>query len=112
MVVRCITEPHRASESTPERSVGERFHGRDPFLRMTRTLLVPFQVLFLVAWSCFWISAALVVLAVTRRRTVPLAMARRCWAPGLLWAAGATLDVQRDREADGAAEAPCVYVMN
>jgi 1-acyl-sn-glycerol-3-phosphate acyltransferase len=80
--------------------------------RTLRLVAMPVQALFLVVWSCFWISAALAVFAVTRRRTIPLAMARHCWAPGLLWAAGVTLDVLCDREAHGASAGPCVFVMN
>lgn len=42
------------------------------------------QLGFVFAWTVLCISAALVVLAVTRSRRVPLAMARRLWAPGVL----------------------------
>jgi len=57
-----------------------------------------FQLAFTLLWSAACITAALAVLALTRRQTAPLAMARRLWAPGLLGGAGARV------EAEGAAE--------
>lgn len=50
------------------------------------------QLAFTLAWSAFWISAALVVSLVSGRGRA-LAMARTIWAPGLLWGAGARLRV-------------------
>ncbi len=45
------------------------------------------------SWSAFWIAAALVARGVTRDTRVPLAMARRVWAPGLLRAGGMRVEV-------------------
>jgi 1-acyl-sn-glycerol-3-phosphate acyltransferase len=68
------------------------------------------QAVFLCVWSAFWISAALVALAVTLRRDVPLAMARTCWAPALLKFAGARLEVDGLDQVDF--RKPHVFVMN
>lgn len=68
------------------------------------------QAVFLGVWSAFWISAALVALAVTFRRDVPLAMARTCWAPALLAASGVRLVVEGREHVDFTR--PHVFVMN
>src|SRR3954469_13950297 len=68
------------------------------------------QAIFLAAWTAFWISAALVVLVVTRRRDVPLVMARTIWAPALLSGAGARLVVEGAENVDFTR--PHVFVMN
>lgn len=73
-------------------------------------LLNALQAIFLAVWSAFWITAALVVLLLTFRRDLPLHMARTCWAPGLLWAAGARLEVQVDEAIDWSR--PHVFLMN
>ncbi len=51
------------------------------------------QFAFTLAWTAALISVALLVHAVLRDRHWPLRMASRCWAPGLLWGAGARLQV-------------------
>jgi 1-acyl-sn-glycerol-3-phosphate acyltransferase len=48
---------------------------------------------FTLAWTAAWISLALVVLALTRRRDWALRMAARCWAPALLAGTAARLEV-------------------
>ena len=68
------------------------------------------QALFLVGWTSLWITLALVVLAVTFRRDVPLAMARRCWGPGVLRGAGVTLEVEGGEDVDWSK--PHVFVSN
>ncbi len=74
-------------------------------------LLVNFaQAIFLGVWTAFWISAALLVLAVTFRRDLPLHMARTCWAPGILWGAGAKVVVEGGEGIDWSK--PHVYLMN
>lgn len=50
------------------------------------------QWAFIAAWSACWITIALGLAVATRSRRPSLAMARRVWAPGILWAAGARLD--------------------
>ena len=73
-------------------------------------LLNAAQALFLVAWTSLWITLALIVLAVTFRRDVPLAMARRCWGPGVLRGAGVTLEVEGGEDVDWTK--PHVFVSN
>ncbi|WP_166209551.1 lysophospholipid acyltransferase family protein [Cognatiluteimonas telluris] len=50
------------------------------------------QLVFTLAWTAGWICLALLVRLLGARR-LPLRMAARCWAPGLLGGAGARLDV-------------------
>jgi len=52
------------------------------------------QLMYTVSWTAGWITAALFVSAITRHRSLGLGMARRIWAPGLLWGAGARLEVE------------------
>jgi 1-acyl-sn-glycerol-3-phosphate acyltransferase len=49
---------------------------------------------FLCTWSALWISIALITLCVTFDRELSISFARRYWAPGLVWFAGAKMDVQ------------------
>lgn len=56
------------------------------------------QAVFTVTWSAAWIFAALVVRLVTRDTRAPLAMARRIWAPGLLWIGGMRIEKVEGRE--------------
>jgi 1-acyl-sn-glycerol-3-phosphate acyltransferase len=58
------------------------------------------QLTFTLLWSAVGITAALVVLALTRRQAAPLAMARRFWGPGLLRGAGARVQVEGADELD------------
>ncbi|WP_373048941.1 lysophospholipid acyltransferase family protein [Vulgatibacter sp.] len=68
------------------------------------------QAIFLGVWTAFWISAALLVLAVTFRRDLPLIMARTCWAPGILWGAGAKVQVEGGEGIDWSR--PHIFLMN
>jgi len=68
------------------------------------------QALFTMFWSAFWISLAIVMRVVTMGTRVPLAMARRCWGPGLLWGARAKLQVEPLPNFDWTK--PHIYVMN
>ena len=52
------------------------------------------QALYTVVWSAFWILAALVVRVVTGDTRIPLAMAHRIWAPGLLWKSMMRIEVK------------------
>jgi 1-acyl-sn-glycerol-3-phosphate acyltransferase len=67
------------------------------------------QALFLGFWSLLWISAALIV-AIVAGQDPALAMARRIWAPGMRWAAGADLRVEAEPTIDWSR--PYVVVMN
>lgn len=51
------------------------------------------QAVYTCLWTSCWIVAALVVRVATRDVRVPLAMARRCWAPGLLRGGGMRVEV-------------------
>ncbi len=53
------------------------------------------QLVYTLGWSAGCITLALVVRLLTGSTRLPLAMARRLWAPGLLFGAGARLDVDR-----------------
>lgn len=68
------------------------------------------QAVFLALWTAFWISSALVVLAVTRDPDRPLNMARTRWAPGLLKAAGAKVVVEGGEGIDWSK--PHIFLMN
>ena len=57
-------------------------------------LLNTLQFAFIFGWTGFWIVLALIVSLVTRSRRVPLAMARHLWAPGIVAAAAARLEVR------------------
>lgn len=52
------------------------------------------QFAFTLAWTAGLVCIALLLHAVTRDRHLPLRMASRCWAPGLLLGAGARLRVE------------------
>lgn len=74
-------------------------------------LLNPLQFVFTLAWTPAWISLALLVYAATGgRRRIPLRMASRCWAPGLLAGAGARLLVEGVGDVDWSR--PYVLVAN
>jgi 1-acyl-sn-glycerol-3-phosphate acyltransferase len=62
--------------------------------RLAWQVLNFFQAIFLGLWTAFWISAALLVQLLTRNPDHPLLMARTCWAPGLLFFAGARLEIE------------------
>lgn len=55
---------------------------------------------FTLCWTAAWISLALLVRLATGGRHWPLRMAAGCWAPGLLWGAGARLEVEGAEHVD------------
>lgn len=59
-----------------------------------RPLIHLLQAGFLGVWSAVWIVAALLLRLVSGSAELPLAMARRIWAPPLFWAAGVKLEVR------------------
>jgi 1-acyl-sn-glycerol-3-phosphate acyltransferase len=65
---------------------------------------------FLGAWSVFWISLALFLTVMTFSRNVALVMARRFYAPALIWASGARLEVEPLPSHDWAR--PHIFLMN
>ena len=66
------------------------------------------QALFLCTWSLIWISAALLVSIFSRN--LPLVMARHLWGPGLVWGAGARMEVSPLPVLDP--QGPYVFIMN
>ncbi len=78
-----------------------------------RLLWLPLNLLqaaFLGLWSLGWILAALAVRLIARSPEPALAMARRLWAPGLLWGALARLEVRGLEQVDFSR--PALFVMN
>ena len=67
------------------------------------------QLVFTLAWTAGWICLALLVRLVRDER-LPLRMASRCWAPGLLHGAGARLQVEGLERVDWSQ--PLVLVAN
>lgn len=67
------------------------------------------QLVFTLLWTAGWICLALLLRLACRQR-VPLRMAARCWAPGLLAGAGARLQVQGIEHVDWSQ--PLVLVAN
>ena len=55
------------------------------------------QLVFTLMWTAGWIMLALLMMLITRSRRLPLRMAARCWAPGLLRGSGARLVAAIDR---------------
>jgi 1-acyl-sn-glycerol-3-phosphate acyltransferase len=74
---------------------------------LTRSVLTG---LFLAVWSAVWISLAVTLTLVTFNRSVPLAMARRFWAPALIGVTGARYRVEPLPSLD--LSAPHIFVMN
>jgi 1-acyl-sn-glycerol-3-phosphate acyltransferase len=62
--------------------------------RMAWAVFNALQLVFTLLWTAGWICLALLVLLLARRRNLPLRMAARCWAPGLLHGSGAKLVVR------------------
>jgi 1-acyl-sn-glycerol-3-phosphate acyltransferase len=73
-------------------------------------ILNALQAAFTVVWTAGWILVALAVCAVTRRRGPGLALARRVWAPGILWAGRARLEVTGLERLDRSR--PCLFAAN
>lgn len=68
------------------------------------------QALFLSFWSAFCITCAFFAGLLTLRRQLPLAMARRMWAPPLIAATGSRLVVETLPNVDWSR--PHIFVMN
>ncbi|MGH9381673.1 MAG: lysophospholipid acyltransferase family protein [Thermoanaerobaculia bacterium] len=73
-------------------------------------LLNAVQLVYTLTWTAGWITLALLTRVVTRSHRWSLRMAARCWAPGLLWGAGATLQVEGIERVDWSR--PYVLVAN
>lgn len=69
------------------------------------------QFAFTLAWTAAWICLALLLRPLSGREArLPLRMAARCWAPGLLRGAGARLEVEGAARVDWSR--PCLLVAN
>jgi 1-acyl-sn-glycerol-3-phosphate acyltransferase len=82
--------------------------GEAPAAALGFFLLNTAQAVFLCAWSVLWISLAVIVSIF--HGELPLVMARRCWAPGLVWASTADLRVEAMPRLDS--DRSYVFVMN
>src|SRR5690606_14984007 len=78
-------------------------------LRATWLAWNALQLLFTLAWTGGWICLGLPLLLLGGMRPVAW-LARRVWAPGLLWGAGARLRVHGLEQVDWSA--PCVLACN
>lgn len=68
------------------------------------------RVVGAVLWSILLISSSLIVLLVTFKRSLPVAMARLHWSPGILWICGIQLKVEGLDHIDP--NQPYVFVSN
>ncbi len=57
------------------------------------TLINPLQYLFVILWTVGWILIALLTRLITGNTHLPLAMARRAWAPPILWVCGSRVQI-------------------
>jgi 1-acyl-sn-glycerol-3-phosphate acyltransferase len=73
-------------------------------------LLGVVQIAFVLVWSALWITIALALLILSWTPKVPLALARRVWAPGMCRLALA--DVRREPLPDLDWSRPYVFAMN
>lgn len=69
-----------------------------------------FRTTAVILWTAVWIPLALMAQVLTLNRDLPLLIARRCWAPGILRLAGVRLIVQGASAVDWSRTH--VFVMN
>lgn len=91
--------PVRTPVTTSSPHKGPTRHA-NPAVRAAWAALNAVQLAYTLIWTAACISVALVVLALTRRQTTPLAITRWPWAPGLLRGAGARVEVEGANELD------------
>lgn len=77
---------------------------------MAWTMANALQLAFTVAWTAGGMPVAALLHLLTRNQRWPLRMASRWWAPGLLWGAGARLEVEGLERVDWSR--PLVLVAN
>ena len=68
------------------------------------------QAIFTALWCAFWISSAIIVRVLTFTTKIALSMARWGWAPGLLYGAGAKMEIEGLDRFDP--KKPYVFVSN
>lgn len=78
--------------------------------RVRWAVLNVLQATFLIVWSVFWMSVAILTCLVTGGPNTSLILGRHCWGPGLLWAGPVKLDVRGLERVDFSK--PCVFVVN
>ncbi|THD13041.1 hypothetical protein B1808_09810 [Pseudofulvimonas gallinarii] len=97
--------PHSAGlESRPVSTPSRQSLPTDPVWRQAAAVLWwpvnAVQALFTLCWTLPGLLIAYVIHAVTRSQKLPLALARRIWAPGLMFGAGARLRVEGADQVD------------
>jgi 1-acyl-sn-glycerol-3-phosphate acyltransferase len=74
--------------------MGAQSPGKKPTMStLLWSLVNPLQYLCIVFWTIVWILIALVARLVTGNTDLSLAMARRAWAPPILWICGSRLSI-------------------
>lgn len=73
-------------------------------------LLNVLQAVFLCVWTAFWITASLLSIIVTFKPNIAFWIASVPWSRGLLWSAGATLEVRGSERVDFSE--PHIFVLN
>jgi 1-acyl-sn-glycerol-3-phosphate acyltransferase len=79
-------------------------------MQLVWPLINAVQAVYAAVWTAGWILVALAVAAATRRRRLVLALAHRVWAPGLLRAGAAPLEVLGLDRLD--LSRPCLFAAN
>ena len=77
---------------------------------MLKWTLNALQIVAILLWTAGWISLSIVASLLTFNRELPLVMARRNWAPGVLALAGVKLDVAPLPDLDWSR--PYIFAMN
>lgn len=95
-------------QHAPERAEDKEHAGTGTMMWRLYNVL---QFAFTLAWTAGWITLALMLRPLSGAQArLPLRMASRCWAPGLLWGAGARLEVEGLERVDWSQ--PCLFVAN
>jgi len=106
-------EPHEAPAAAPDIGVAAPAGDLAEVRRdgLSWRIWNALQFAFTLAWTAGWITLALLVRPGSGPRArLPLRMAARCWAPGLLWGAGARLQIHGQERIDWTR--PCLFVAN
>lgn len=79
-------------------------------MKLLWPLINVLQALFVGVWCVFWMSAAIILRVLLFNQSIPLIMARRCWAPALVRATGAKFQVEPLPDIDW--KKPYIFAMN
>ena len=66
----------------------------------------------MAVWSMFCISLSIILMIILFNRNIPLIMARTMWSPGILWFAGAKLEILGQANIPKTLTSPIVVVSN